>query len=38
MEVLAASFKEQASPIQEVTRLRRVEVTKPAPQMVLNNQ
>jgi hypothetical protein len=33
-----ASLKEQATQIQKVTRLRRVEVTKRAPQMVFNNQ
>ena len=38
IKALTASLKEQASQIQKVTRLRRVEVTKPAPQMVLNNQ
>jgi hypothetical protein len=38
IKALTASLKEQASQIQKVTRLRRVEVTKRAPQMVLNNQ
>jgi hypothetical protein len=38
MEILTASLKAQASQIQKVTRLRRVEVTKPVPQMVANNQ
>jgi hypothetical protein len=38
MEALAATMKEQASLIQEVTRLRRVEVSEPAPQMVLDNR
>lgn len=35
---LTASLKEQASQIRKVTRLRRVEVRKPAPQLVANNQ
>ena len=38
IEVLTASLKEQASQIQKVTRLRRVEMSKAAPQMVANNQ
>jgi hypothetical protein len=38
IQALTASLKEQAAQIQKVTRLRRVEVTKPALQMVLNNQ
>jgi hypothetical protein len=38
MEALTASLKEQASQIQKVTRLRRVEMSKAAPQMVANNQ
>jgi hypothetical protein len=38
MEVLAASLKEQASQIQKVTRLRWVEVSKPALQAVADNQ
>jgi hypothetical protein len=33
-----AILKEQAAQIHKVTRLRRVEVTKPAPRTVLNNQ
>jgi uncharacterized coiled-coil protein SlyX len=37
-QALVARVEEQASQIQKVTRLRRVEVTKRAPQMVLNNQ
>jgi hypothetical protein len=38
MEVLTASLKAQAAQMQKVTRLRRVEVSKPSPQMVVNNQ
>jgi hypothetical protein len=38
IKALTASLKEQASQIQRVTRLRRVEVSKPAPQLVVNNQ
>jgi uncharacterized coiled-coil protein SlyX len=36
MEVLTATLKEQASQIQKVSA--QLEVTKPAPQIVLNNQ
>jgi len=38
IQALTASLKEQASQIQKVTRLRRVEVSKPAPQMVADSQ
>jgi hypothetical protein len=38
MKALTASLKEQASKIQKVTRLRRVELSKAAPQMVADNQ
>jgi hypothetical protein len=38
IKALTASLKEQASQIQKVTRLRRVEMSKAAPQMVANNQ
>ncbi len=38
INALTVGLKEQASQIQKVTRLRRVEVGKPAPQMVVNNQ
>ena len=36
MEILATSLKEQAVQIQKVST--QIEVTKPAPQMVVNNQ
>ena len=35
---LQSAFTEQAAQIQKVTRLRRVELSKPAPRTVLNNQ
>jgi hypothetical protein len=35
---LTVTVKEQASQIQKVTRLRRVELSKPVPQMIANNQ
>jgi uncharacterized coiled-coil protein SlyX len=38
MEVLTARLDEQASQIQKVTRLRRVELSKPVPRTVVNNQ
>jgi trimeric autotransporter adhesin len=38
MEVLTARLDEQDSKIQKVTRLRRVELSKPAPRTVVNNQ
>src|SRR6266487_1612303 len=38
MDVLTARLDEQDSKIQKVTRLRRVEMSRPAPQMVATNQ
>ena len=38
IRALTASLTEQVSQIQKVARLRRVELSKPAPQMVGNNQ
>jgi hypothetical protein len=38
MDVLTARLDEQDSKIQKVTRLRRVEMSRPVPQMVGNNQ
>jgi hypothetical protein len=38
IKALTASIKEQASKIQKVTRLRRVEVRKATPQLLVNNQ
>jgi hypothetical protein len=38
IKALTASLKEQAFQIQKVARLRRVEVSKPAPRVVVNNQ
>jgi hypothetical protein len=38
IKALTTNLKEQASQIRKVTRLRRVELSKPAPQMVADNQ
>jgi hypothetical protein len=38
IKALTATVKEQVSQIQKVTRLRRVEVSKPALQAVADNQ
>jgi uncharacterized coiled-coil protein SlyX len=38
IKALTASLKEQATQIQKVTRLRRVQVNKPAPRVVVNDQ
>jgi hypothetical protein len=38
IEALTTGLKEQASEIRKVTRLRRLEVSKAAPQLVANDQ